>query len=37
MAILLASSVFKNNKQQIKDAYSEPCQASKIECLIKKG
>ena len=27
---------FQNNEQQIIDAYSEPCQTFKIECLIRK-
>ena len=35
-SILLASSNFPNNEYQITDAYSEPCQTSKMEYLLKK-
>ena len=35
-SILLASSIFPNNEYQITDAYSEPCQTSKMEYLLKK-
>ena len=35
-SILLASSNFPNNEYQITDAYSEPCQTSKMEYLFKK-
>ena len=35
-SILLASSVFPNNEQQITDAYSESSQTSKMKCLTKK-
>ena len=36
-SILLASSIFPNNEYQITDAYSEPCQTSKMEYLLKKN
>ena len=36
-SILLASSIFPNNNQQITDAYSEPCQTPKVDCLTKKA
>ena len=32
----LASSIFPKNEQQITDAYSEPYQTCKMECLTKK-
>ena len=32
----LASLIFPNNEWQIADAYSEPCETSKMECLAKK-
>ena len=36
-SILLASSIFPNNNLQITDAYSEPCQTPKVDCLTKKA
>ena len=35
-SILLASTVFQNNKLQIRNAYSESSQTSKMKCLTKK-
>ena len=33
---VIAISIFSNNEWQITNAYQEPCQISKIECLTKK-
>ena len=35
-SILLASSIFPNNEQQIIEAYSELCQTYKVERFTKK-
>ena len=35
--ILLVSSIFPNIEKQITDAYSEPPQTPKVECLKVKG